>query len=214
MLWNTLWISKEDSSWCQGWLNTIFLLCFRQIQSRRKISVCSSCLFSSIWNQPCFPNSPFLLSAYGEDSGKEHSLGFLRAWAAEAARALSFRSLSRNFSRKRPRLWIKMMMMMMMWGRRVSPITGCIILQINCDYFACITSVTASDYEDEHLQIRKCWNWDCKIAVVTWFIRDCQNTLLVVLVSASVSPLGFVPLSENAISQYFSSLCQSVLDPT
>lgn len=104
-------------------------------------------------------------------------------------------------------------MMMMMRGRRVSPIIGCVILQINCDCYACITSVTASDYEDEHLQIKKCWNSDCRIAVVTWFICDCQSTLPVILVSASVSPLGLVPLSENAISQYFSSLCHSILDP-
>lgn len=45
-------------------------------------------------------------------------------------------------------------MMMVMPGRRVNPLTGCVILQINCDYYACITSGTASDYEDECLQMR------------------------------------------------------------
>lgn len=167
---------------------------------------------------PAFEISPGFLTPHfcyehnGEDSGKEHILGFLKAWAAQSTTALSVRSPSRSFSRKRPGLWMKMMMMMMQ-GRRVISIMECVILQTNSDCYACITSVTASDYEDERLQIRKCWNWGCKIAVVTWFICDCQNTLLVILVSASVSPLGLVLLSENAISQYFSSLCHSILDP-
>lgn len=125
---------------------------------------------------PVFPTLHFCYSAYCEESGREHGLGFLRVWAAQRAAALSFRSLPRSSSRKRFGLWIKMMMMQ---GRRVSPIIGCLILQISCDCCACITSVTASDYENELLQTGKCWNWDCRIAVVTLFIHDCQNTLLV-----------------------------------
>lgn len=41
----------------------------------------------------------------------------------------------------------------------VSPITGCMILQINCEYYVCIPYITTSlltgDCKDEHLQIRK-----------------------------------------------------------
>jgi len=41
------------------------------------------------------------------------------------------------------------------------------------------------------------------MAKFRWFICDCQNVLPGILLSAIVSPLGPVPLLENAVSQLF-----------